>query len=141
MMSRIELLWSLFDRSENRAAHEEILQRLLDLQTDVNVLWLKSHPRAPGIYDSGIRYAAEGRFKEVWQSVGVILSGDVADCEDLACWRAAELRVTGEDSAARATFYSRQLSRSRRLYHVIVLRGDGSTEDPSRALGMGSRSA
>jgi hypothetical protein len=57
----------------------------------------------------------------------------LADCEDLAAWRAGELVVTGEDVQAKAI-----IKRVRPgLIHCLVLRGNGTLEDPSRLLGMG----
>lgn len=84
----------------------------------------------PPLYESGVRYRAEPR--EVWRHVGHVLAEGWGDCEDLAAWRAAELRVSGEDpDAAVGTYRS-----GARRYHAIVVRGDGSIEDPSRKLGM-----
>lgn len=135
-MREVSLRWELFG-ADNRPLSEFLLQELLRLQTLVNVDYLQRNPAAPKLYESGLRYAAEGPYSEVWQSYGLMLRGQVADCEDLACARAAELIVSGEDTGARAAFYGRRLSESRRLYHVVVLRSDGSIEDPSRTLGMG----
>jgi len=63
------------------------------------------------------------------------------DCDDLAPHRAAELRVTGIDPAARARVYKSGPGR----WHAIVERGNGTLEDPSRTAGMrvreGSRAA
>lgn len=84
----------------------------------------------PALYSAGVRYRPEPR--EVWRHAGHVLGEGWGDCEDLAAWRAAELRVSGEDpDAAVATYKS-----APRRYHAVVLRGDGTTEDPSRALGM-----
>jgi hypothetical protein len=52
------------------------------------------------------------------------------DCEDLATWRAAELRAVGEP--ARVIVYRSAPS----VLHAVVRRGDGRIEDPSRRLGM-----
>lgn len=62
----------------------------------------------------------------------------VHNCEDLACWRAAELRVRRHEDA-RAVFTHRKSRRTgRRMYHIRTQRGDRSVEDPSLALGMSS---
>jgi hypothetical protein len=63
----------------------------------------------------------------------------VSNCEDLACYRVAELRVrTGEPAKPRVT--SRIIPSPKygnfTLYHITVLRADGSVEDPSAILGM-----
>lgn len=90
--------------------------------------------RYPGLYKSGVRYQREPRGREDWQTVSRAYRAKVADCEDLAAWRAAELVVTGEDPNARAV-----IKRVRPgLIHCLVLRGSGAMEDPSRLLGMGN---
>jgi hypothetical protein len=56
----------------------------------------------------------------------------------VACWRVAELRERGEK--ARVAFTWRTGKKpdgvTFKLFHVIVRRGDGKLEDPSRKLGM-----
>lgn len=55
------------------------------------------------------------------------------DCDDLGPWWAAELRASDEDPEARAIAYQSGPTR----WHVVVQRGDGSVDDPSRWAGMG----
>lgn len=91
--------------------------------------------RYPALYRSGVRYQREPRGREDWQTVSRAYRNKFADCEDLAAWRAAELVVSREDAGARAV-----IKRVRPgLIHCLVLRGDGSFEDPSKVLGMGAR--
>lgn len=105
---------------------------LAALQT-VNELWLRAHPRQwVPLYESGIRYEPE-RATEEWLPWPYLLRAGIGDCEDLAAARAAELRFTGEDLHARAAAYRS----GPRLWHAIVVRGDGTVEDPSMYLGMG----
>lgn len=108
---------------------------LAALQT-LNELWLRAHPSAPGLYESGVWYQPETA-SEDWLTVPDILryayAGRGADCEDLAAWRAAELRVSGADPGARAVAYQSGPS----LWHAVVMLGSGEVEDPSLALGMG----
>lgn len=84
----------------------------------------------PKLYASGVRYKREP--EEVWKHVQATLHDGWGDCEDLASWRAAELRVSNEDPGASVITYK---SRPR-TWHAVVLRGDGRIEDPSRVLGM-----
>lgn len=86
------------------------------------------------LYDSGVRYVPEPRGSENWQNVADLYRTGRGDCEDLACTRAAELQLQGEDAEA----VVRPSGRGR--YHALVLRGDGTVEDPSLALGMKGRS-
>jgi len=100
----------------------------------VNRLFLRSHHVRP-LYQSGVRYQQEpddGRPEE-FAAIPVVLSRGWGDCDDLAPWRVAELQEAGEQASIRITW--RRYGK-RRLYHVLVRRGDGRIEDPSRLLGM-----
>lgn len=85
----------------------------------------------PDLYGSGVRYRREAPPRERWQNAAETIVAGHGDCEDLACWRAAELRVRdGEPARAVA------VPGGRRTIHIVVRRADGSLEDPSAALGM-----
>lgn len=63
----------------------------------------------------------------------------VSNCEDLACYRVAELRHRHGEPAQ--PYVTSKLVKSKRygtftLYHIRVQRADGSIEDPSKILGM-----
>lgn len=110
---------------------EDTLALALSSLQGIDEVWLHRHPETPLLYHSGVVYAPELATEE-WLPIPYLLARGIGDCEDLAAWRAAELRVTGEDPDARAMAY-----RSRpNLWHTIVRRGDGTIEDPSLALGM-----
>jgi len=82
----------------------------------------------PVLYDSGIVYRRESRGHEEWQSAVELLRSMQGDCEDLAAYRAAELRMEGEPATV-------AIIRTRRgSYHAVVRRADGTLEDPSRIL-------
>lgn len=57
------------------------------------------------------------------------------DCDDLAPWLAAQLRMEGEDARAVAIRSGAQ------RYHAVVEREDGQILDPSKWAGMGSSSS
>jgi hypothetical protein len=59
----------------------------------------------------------------------------VHNCEDLACWRSAELRVR-DKIEAKPTFIWKIRPSGGYLYHIQVKYPDGRIEDPSRRLGM-----
>ena len=86
----------------------------------------------PELYESGIVYRREPRGREWWEAATDIL-GMVqersGDCEDLAAYRAAELRVFEDEYAT-----VRVVRTSRGTFHAVVQREDGSIEDPSRIL-------
>jgi hypothetical protein len=83
----------------------------------------------PPIYASGVRYDRRDA-NERWQLPSETFARRRGDCEDLACWRAAELRARGE----RAHVGVRRTGP--RVLHAIVVRANGSVEDPSKRLGM-----
>lgn len=86
----------------------------------------------PALFESGIVYRREPKGREWWES-SVDILGLVADrsgdCEDLAAYRAAELRVFEDEPA-----FVRVVRTSRGTFHAVVERGDGEIEDPSRIL-------
>lgn len=84
----------------------------------------------PPIYESGVRYRKEA--EDTWRHADDVLCSGWGDCEDLAAWRAAELRVSGEDPDARVLVYRS----GPRRFHAVVAMGDGRIEDPSLLLGM-----
>lgn len=90
-------------------------------------------PTWPSIYDLGTHYRREPPTVEKWATAGYIRENPTEgfDCEDLASYACAWLRVTGIDPGARIG-----LQRVSSGWHVIVVRSDGSIEDPSARLGM-----
>lgn len=85
----------------------------------------------PLLYKSGVRYERE-RGTEHWQTPAEVIESGRADCEDLSAYRVGELRASGADPGARVVI----VRTGPRTLHAVVRRSDGSTEDPSRALGM-----
>lgn len=84
----------------------------------------------PPLYQSGIVYRPEPAGREWWETAHDLL--DVVpdrsgDCEDLAAYRAAELRYF-EGEHARVVI----VRTPRGSFHAVVEREDGSLEDPSR---------
>lgn len=115
-------------------AGERGLERLLRSLCELDADAVRSG-RLPQLYRAGVRYRREPReVREEWLTAPEVLSRGYGDCEDLACWRAAELMVSGEDPLARPI-----LRRTASGWHVVVLRSGGGIEDPSRVLGMGRR--
>lgn len=87
----------------------------------------------PALYASGVRYQREHN-REDWQTAEETLQRGHGDCEDLAAFRAAELRNAGE-LGAKAVCYAPRPG----LIHCVVRRADGTIEDPSRRLGMNGK--
>lgn len=85
----------------------------------------------PGLYDTDVKYKLTPY--RVWRTPQEIVSSGWGDCENLSSYRAAELRLTGEDPTAHVQVYPTGPAR----FHAIVVRDSGSCiEDPSKELGM-----
>lgn len=82
----------------------------------------------------GVRWQPEPPGAEHFDHAGVVLGRKWGDCDDLAPWHAASLRHTGEDVDAKAVA---QRSGPKR-WHAVVMRGDGTIDDPSKRAGMSS---
>ena len=91
---------------------------------------LTEAPDFPRLYESGVIYRKEAR--DTWRHADDVLCSGGGDCEDLAAWRVAELRVSGDDPDAYVYVYQSGPHR----YHAVVARGSGRIEDPSLILGM-----
>jgi len=96
----------------------------------LNLHILRGDGKFPPLYDSGVVYKREPA--DVWRDIRTVYKSGWGDCEDLAAIRVAQLRFTGEDEQAHVAVYQS----GARKYHAIVARSDGTTEDPSRRLGM-----
>jgi hypothetical protein len=79
-----------------------------------------------------VRWKPEPPGAEHFDHAGVVGRRGWGDCDDLAPWHAASLRVTGEDRGARAVVRKSGPKR----WHVVVRRSDGSVDDPSIEAGM-----
>ena len=110
------------------------LVHLLEGLSAVNEAWLREHPEAPWLYESGVRYEEEPQGRDDWQDIPETIVLRVGDCEDLGCWRLAELRTRGREYAR--PYVKQTVFGPRTVYHVAVRRADGRLEDPSRILGM-----
>lgn len=89
---------------------------------------LLSAGRVPALYSSGVKYRREK--PDVWSTADICWRRGYGDCEDLAAWRCAELRLSG----VRATVEPKEMRP--RKWHAVVRHPDGRIEDPSRRLGM-----
>jgi hypothetical protein len=136
-----------FERSK------ETLLWLLEALCRANQGHLEQFPYPP-LYQSGVRYQRENGTEE-WLDIPTIIEAGWGDCEDLACWRVAELRMKGVHASPYVKF-----RRTDGVYHFHALVGvyaevpdselevsdSGITmpefrlvkiEDPSLRLGMG----
>lgn len=80
----------------------------------------------------GIQWKPEPPGQEHFDHAGIVAHRGHGDCDDLAPWEAASLRITGTDPGAKAVVVRSGPS----MWHAIVERSDGSHADPSKAAGM-----
>lgn len=116
---------------------DEALSHLLGSLVGWNRFLLSQAP-LPSLYGSGVRYIREdytSEHPEDWLDILETIHQGGGDCEDLACWRTAELQHAGE--RARVVWHRRLIGPGQTLLHILVQRADGRLEDPSRILGMG----
>lgn len=135
-MFKVQIVLNAFKGEKSRQQSEQSLRVLLNALFTIDRLFLRSDPNAPRIYQSGVFYRAEPVGQERWRDIPTIVREGWGDCEDLACWRAAEL-VEREGIAARPAYRWRRRP-GLTIYHIVVRLPDGSIEDPSRQLGMGT---
>ncbi len=110
----------------------------------------------PPLYTTGIYYQEDKPGEENWRDVHAILdrfaqTGQGVDCDQLVCWRVAELRCAGiaaepvikwqhlPQDLARQLGYPGQIVPPEGLWlvHCCVKFPDGTIEDTSKILGMG----
>lgn len=82
----------------------------------------------------GVKWKPEPPGAEHFDHAGIVARRGWGDCDDLAPWHAASLRVKGIDPGAKAVVVRSGPNR----WHAIVERSSGKFEDPSEAAGMGS---
>lgn len=107
--------------------------------------WLTEHNRRyfleveePPLYQAGVNYLAEPEGWEEWVAAPIVLRRRHGDCDDLACFRAGELRAGRHEAPnhASVTLESERNRAGGRDIHALVRLEDGTLEDPSEILGM-----
>jgi len=113
------------------------IRPLLEALVTVNQLFLLTHKNIPPLYESGVIYREEPSNwpYEDFAPIPTTLSRGWGDCDDLAPWRVAELRMQGEKAKIRIKWKMHKRSGGK-LYHIVVRRANGTIEDPSARLGM-----
>jgi len=146
----VKILLNLTGDTTNWTAQARMLaiaiKPILETCVALNQIYLRTHNRVPPLYRSGVRYAEEpvnlarvghGATERVeeFALIPAIIERGWDDCDGLAPWRCAELREHGEHAKIKIDWRTHPVTR-RKVYHVLVRRGDGSVEDPSEKLGM-----
>ena len=126
-----------------RGFHKRELNRffpvitLLESQVVINQWQMRRRKFAP-LYKSGVIYRAEEPGYEDWLDTPTLYAQGWGDCEDIACTYAAEKRERHKVPAVPCIKFKdfNVDGRLITLIHVLVLLPDGTTEDPSKVLGM-----
>lgn len=116
-----------------RKGSEKALLWLLESLVNIDRMEIRNN-RLPPLYRAGVRYVREPRGSENWQDASTLVRAGEGDCEDLACYRTAELRNNGK-KADPYIRWRRDSATGMYIYHVLVKR-PGGLEDPSLKLGM-----
>lgn len=148
MMQPVLFKVMLFRDLADRPRSQQALLWMLEALCKVDEGHLADRPYPP-LYESGVRYQRE-EGTEHWLDIPSVLEAGWGDCEDLACWRVAELRRQGRHAGPYVRF--RQIDGVFH-YHALVMhyrperrKAAGGRavvrlvpdhiEDPSRKLGM-----
>lgn len=142
-MNKVTFVTDLFElarvggRDGRSHRSEKALGYYLWLLYQLNVDFLRENPRTVRLYESGVRYKAERpsfTHPEQWRMIPKVIEYGVGDCEDLACWLAAEFTV--QRGIPAKPFWSREVSGRNAVYHIRVRTRGGRILDPSKVLGM-----
>lgn len=116
------------------ATSPEVLDAALEAVTRTNEKLIASGnvPLASEAIAAGVKWKPEPPGDEHFDNAARVASRGWGDCDDLAPYHAASLRVTGEDPEARATV----IRTGPKRWHAVVERSDGSVDDPSADAGM-----
>ncbi len=112
----------------------------LSLATAIAIRQLVANPGIPRLYTSGVRWKRDvcrarnipGACERFLSPLDVLAEGGVGDCDDLVPWRTAELILDGDRKARGISIIAPGIG-----YHVVVRKGNGKREDPSKRCGMG----
>lgn len=122
----------IFKNSADFQRSRKALLHLMEALININLRYLRDNSKKlPTLYGSGVLYKKEPK-TEIWKDIPTILADGFGDCEDLACWRAAELRLVGIKAGPYVKWRKKK-------HHALVLLPNGKVEDPSKALGMNGR--
>lgn len=123
----------LFESPTDRQRSETCILWLCEALAAIDKTWIEAYPQTPPLYQAPVKYHFDPARPDAWKDIPTIIKDGHGDCEDLACWRVAELRASG--IPARPYIKWRRGSKGM-IYHVVAWHPDGRIEDPSLALGM-----
>jgi len=102
---------------------------------DSHIRWSRTRPYVATECDGDVCHAPERA--DLWQDRIALEESGEGDCKDLVAVRLAELWLMGDRRAdVQVILFPDALGPNYDLYHVVLRRGDGVVEDPSRERGM-----
>jgi hypothetical protein len=114
----------------NKPSLDAALEGLVRLNLTMFRVAAQQGRPVPSVYKAGIHWQRDKG--ETWDTADIVRRRGYGDCEDLAAWRAAELRMQGIPAAA----VVRASNSPNVAWHAIVALPGGKFEDPSAKLGM-----
>lgn len=136
-MDTVSFCTDLFKGHGSKATlrDDKALGYYLDLLFKLDIDYLRDFPNTPRIYQSGVVYRTEDPgIPETWCTIPVVMRKGWGDCEDLACWLAAELVVFDHKKAWPG--FSTKKFPGLILHHIKVRTSTGQVFDPSQVMGM-----
>lgn len=140
------------ERRRSQKALLWLMEGLCRINQDIFAFQNKLGKRVPALYGSGFKYQREdgqewwkvgtrleGEPTELWQDIYKTVARKGGDCEDLACYRIAELRYVYKRPARPFVTYRVGPDGAYHYHALLWAKGpDGwRLEDPSRKMGMG----
>lgn len=135
-MRRVVFQTEIFRTAKDRRRGEVALSAYLEALFRINKAFLCDYPDFPLLYQTRVRYRREPAGFEKWKSIPVVFKDGYGDCEDLACWLAAEINIRRGIPAVPKWVLQPSSQPGLRLYHIVVEMPDGRELDPSKRLGM-----
>jgi hypothetical protein len=123
----------VFSLEASRVENAEVLRCLLECLVQVNLAFLRCHPRVRTLYKSGVVY---GRTKE-WEPIPALFERGYGDCKSLSAALIAEYVMAGKQAAPVFRFSPGSYRGDGSILYHILVQTPKRVEDPSRVLGMG----
>ena len=122
---------------QSKRSKERCIEAIANGLALVNVEYLNARPDTPPLYQSGVYYCDDRKFKsrDPWNDIPTTLEKGCGNCTALVAWRLAELWRQGIDDAE-ADAIHQKLSNGNTLFHLRIRYANGHIEDPSQQLGM-----
>ena len=135
---RVDIRFESDGLEQSPEAFMRVVRLLAEAAVLANLAHLKRHRVAP-LYRSGVQYRNEPPgLPDECVDIPLLYRRGFGDCLHLSAARVAELRAQGENASIKLKFAPATATQGR-VFHVLVRRGNGQLEDPSRILGMGDR--